>query len=928
MKSDKIPRNFRQNRVNQIELQKNKATFSPKQEKKYSKIKSPNKEDMYNNDLLENTRKYIEMSNGNNNYLISPISQKMELSSKYTSSSLNEEYNITKKYNDIYEYNNLSSNYIQDDFENENGNEKLHKVKDEYIEYLQRQLDENNKNVIRLESKLNELQKRFKNLIDDNRVLNDTLNEKGTKLNEFIQENENLRLQINNYIDNETKYKLQLQYYEKQIGLYENNINDYNNIINDLKVSNEKLTNDLSQNLDNKKNESNSNNYTTNNSNNYNNNYNYFNVRNITNNDGELQLIKNQNMIYVNDIKSKDYTIDLMTKKNNKLMSENKIYKSQIQQYAQQITNLYNILKQKNKIISIYRQKEGFTDNSLDIEFEKKLEELNLNFLNNNEMLLDMDKEDVINTNYKYENNNPNGDRLTQLFNDNEKNKKKIDIINNKIKSLNQIDNKNNKNENNVNKINKPRPKHNRNNKSPFKRDREEANLQYGNSWKSLISPTKPKENREEKINNYMVKRNLLKEQLDEEKNKEQNNTNKEEKTIKNNNKGKHIKFKGLLEEKEDIKELGRKKNYSHVPRVKKKFRISDFLDITEINTASPVAPQNLSFSADDTEYINNLLKSSQSNSISLFGIDRDDFFYSFDIKDKKLSKRKILEIEDISDTFQKDYQYEGTILYNTLDGVFILTGKKSDILYHYNSKYDTINKICQFNNSHDNGNLLLDKEYNRLFVFGGKETTKCEYYSFSDKKVYAMTDLTIDRANASFILCNNKIYGFFGFSYKNNKYCGNIEVIDNKKLDRWTELKNINKLNENINFEVESISTIIYKEDNNKILLYAGIQGNNEDYVIDNYYLYDTKDNSIDLIEKWNNKVMKYVGSRWRYSNLSKKDPPGYHFAKNSNFLKLPKSDIIEGYENDIYLLMDYKNNVHFIDQDQKAIDIFKSDI
>jgi hypothetical protein len=191
------------------------------------------------------------------------------------------------------------------------------------------------------------------------------------------------------------------------------------------------------------------------------------------------------------------------------------------------------------------------------------------------------------------------------------------------------------------------------------------------------------------------------------------------------------------------------------------------------------------------------------------------------------------------------------------------------------------------------------------------------------------MADLTIDRANASFILCNNKIYGFFGFSYKNNKYCGNIEVIDNKKLDRWSEIKNVKKLNENINFEVESISTIIYKEDNNKILLYAGIQGNdNEDYVIDNYYLFDTRDNSIDLIEKWNNKIMKYVGSRWRFSNLSKKDPAGYHFAKNSNFLKLPKSVNIEGYENDIYLLMDYKNNVHFIDQDEKAIDIFKSDI
>ena len=424
-----------------------------------------------------------------------------------------------------------------------------------------------------------------------------------------------------------------------------------------------------------------------------------------------------------------------------------------------------------------------------------------------------------------------------------------------------------------------------------------------------------------------MIPKNLL---------KDENNIKKEEEKIdkksNGNSKQKHIQFKGILEEKEEIKgtvkEISRKKNYSHVPKVKKKFRISDFLDITEINTSSPVAPQNLSFSTNDTDYIKNLLKSSSSNSIYLFGIDRDDYFYTFDIKDKKLTKKKLLEIEDISDTFSKDYQYEGSILYNTLDGIFILTGKKSDILYHYNSKYDTINKICQFNNSHDNGSLLLDKEFNRLFVFGGKQTKICEYYSFSDKKIYSVPDLTIDRANSSFILCNNKIYGFFGFSYKNNKYCGTIELIDNKRLDRWSEIKNIKKLKENITFEVESVSTIIYKEDDNKILLYAGIQGDNEDYVIDNYYLFDTKDNSIDTIEKWNNKIMKYVGSRWRFSNLTKKDPAGYHFAKNSNFLKLPKSLNIEGYDNDIYLLMDYKNNIHFIDQDEKKIDIFKSDI
>ena len=921
MKNEKNQNYIKPNRINKIELQSSKNTSPIKKDKKYTGDRSPKKEELFPKDLLLNTRKYIEMSNGNNNYLISPISPKIDFASKYSSPTLNKELNLTQKYSDIYEYDNNTYNIMEEELDNDNGNEKLHKVKDEYIEYLQRQLDENNKNVIRLESKLNELQKKFKNLIDDNRILSDALNEKSTKLNDFIQENENLRLQINNYIDNETKYKLQIQYYEKQIGLYENNINDYNNIINDLKASNEKLTGDLSENIDNKNKEKNTNGT----------NYNYFNAKDIYNN-GEMQIIKNQNKIYANDIKSKDYTIELVNKKINKLAYENKIYKNQLQQYAQQIGNLYNILKQKNKIISIYRQKEGFTDNSIDDEFEKKLEEFNLNFMNNNELLLNISKYDnILDTNYNYDNMN-NSSKLTQLLADNDKNQKRIDILNSKIKSLNQNDNKNLKaNNSNIIKLNKT------NSRSPTKTQNGEINIKHGNSWRILVSPKKSKKIEENNIkdiskqeNKYIVKRNLIEEENGKNggNKKEQNIKKEDNKDTKNENgkNKKQIKFAGILAE--EIKDIPRKKNNSHVPKVKKKFRISDFLDITEINTSSPVAQQNFSFTADDTEYINSLINSSTANSICLFGIDRDDFFYIFDLKDKKLTKKKILEIEDISDTFQKDYQYEGTILYNTLDGIFILTGKKSDTLYYYNSKYDTINKVCNLNNGHDNGSLLLDKENNRLFAFGGKETTACEYYSFKDKKAINMPSLTIDRANASYIICNNKIYGFFGFSYKNNKYCGTIEYIDNRRLDRWSEIKNVKILNEKINFEVESISTISYKEDNNKILIYAGIQGDNEDYVTENYYLFDTKDNSIDLIDKWENKILKYVSSRWRHSNLTKKDPIGYHFAKNSNFLRLPKNSNIEGYENEIYLLMDYKNNIHFIDQDQKTIDIYKSDI
>ena len=925
MKNEKSTNYRRQNiDLTKRNLRTNDFT-SPKKEKRFQINETPKKtEENPGNIMLENTLKYLEMSNGNNNYIIEP-------NNNYIIPGLNEEYDITKKYTDIYNTNSLNNGYYNNNFiktENENGNDKIHKVKDEYIEYLQRQLEENNKNVAKLESKLTELQKKFKNLIDDNRILSENLNERTAKLKESIQENENLRLQINNYIDNETKYKLQFEYYEKQISMYENNINEYNNVISDLKISNEKLTNDLNQNDLNKNlksNENGKNNTNTNNTNNNYNNYNYFNVKNIhTGNDGELQLIKNQNMIYENDIKSKDYTIDLITKKNQKLMNENKIYKTQIKQYAHQIMNLYNILRQKNKIISVYKQQDGISDNnSIEFEFEKKMEEFNLSFINNNELLEEITNDDF-----------PLPKMYNIEYNNMEKDDKSLGLIEARYMQVMKEENKLNSvntEPNNKNNINK-------NNSNLNPKEKEKGNT-YINSRKnnnnSIITSSINPEKRNIRRKGTPIRDRANGRKITKEEEQKPSTNNIKTQTGITKDKNKHISFKGLLDTKEEmketVKEVGRKKNLSHVPKKKKQFRISEILDVTEFNTTSPVASQNLSFSKDDTELLdlNNSYTNTVSKKLYLFGINREDYFFSFDLEEKKLSKKNILDIEDISDTFKEDYQYDGTILYNTLNGLFILTGKKSDILYYYNPKYDTLNKICKFNFEHDNGCLLLDKEFNRIFAFGGKNTKKCEYYSFADKTVNSMAELIIDRANGSFIICNDKIYGFFGFSYKNNKYCGNIEYIDIKKLDKWYEVKNIKILDENINtkFDMESVSTINYIADSNKILIYGGIQGENEDFVFD-YYLYDTKENSLDLINNWEHKLLKYVGSRWRNSNPSKKDPAGYHFAKNSNFLKLPKRAKMEDYEGDIYLMMDYRNNVHLVDQEQKCIDIYRSEI
>ena len=86
------------------------------------------------------------------------------------------------------------------------------------------------------------------------------------------------------------------------------------------------------------------------------------------------------------------------------------------------------------------------------------------------------------------------------------------------------------------------------------------------------------------------------------------------------------------------------------------------------INIALPAISQNLSFSMDVTELFN--FQKSSINSIYLFGTIRNDF-HTFDLINKKFSKKIILEIEDISDTFNKDYQNDGTILYNAFDGLF-----------------------------------------------------------------------------------------------------------------------------------------------------------------------------------------------------------------------------------------------------------------
>ena len=911
---------------------------------------------------------------------------------------------------------------------------KINKIKDDYIDFLQKEFEDNTKKSVKLDSNNKELLKKCDDLIHDNRILSNTLNDRTSKLNKIIQENLMIKSQLDKCLLNTQKNEQKLQFYEEQFNLFKTSNENYQKIINELKEQNNQLNKNLiemgklnDQNLKNAEN-----NYKMqlkeeiqNTKKEMEETYNNKNIEENEKNEKKSQSLLEQikelqekNEELINELNNKNNMFDLVCKENEKLTNENNLFRTQVDQNTRQINELNTIIKHKDNII-----------NNL------KAESLNNDkFLNKSSScsMMKFDGSEYINEN------------ISKLITDNEENKMKIELLNDKLKSIDEIERKYNEIMNGARTIslseklafhinsNSTSPKNSTNhfNYNSLKNNLKTSTYQKNpekkiyninnNNYKSFISPKKlqlnvgefnnilnspeltrskyektdiniPEKEIKPKTknngNNVIVysssitkdnKRKKIKDNIiiynTDKKDKNRINIDREikvtkkankapEKDIKENknisktrkvdinssstsikgryyqkieeNKNKEIEDNEKKishgkelelpkdEVKESIREMNRKKNYTHKPKI---FSYT----LEEMESEQKNGEQIIPIAHIHDQIIEEKYEKSNNNNFYLYGIDRNDLLHCFDINNKKwCDMQKISDLEDKSETFKKDYQYEGTLLYNTLNGVYILTGEKTDTLYYFNSQTNSISKICKFNNCHDNGAIMYDSDKNCLYVFGGKKITACEYYSLDDKRVYKLPDLITDRANASFIISNNKIYGFFGFSYNKDTYAQTIEYIDYTKKDKWYELKNIQLLKQDISFDIESISTIYYRQNPNQILIYCGIQGEDEDFVTEYYLLYDTKNNTMDKISKWNMQQYKNIGKKWKNYNLKKTDPKGFHFAKNTRFLSLPKGNY-EGYnERDpIDIMIDYKNNVHYILQEKQKIDVYRSDM
>ncbi len=272
---------------------------------------------------------------------------------------------------------------------------------------------------------------------------------------------------------------------------------------------------------------------------------------------------------------------------------------------------------------------------------------------------------------------------------------------------------------------------------------------------------------------------------------------------------------------------------------------------------------------------------------IFVFGLNNMNLIL-FNLKNRKF---EIMKLNDIisEGNFLDNYQKEGTIIYNVLNGVFILTGKHSDFLYLYNNKSKKIKQICQFDNNHNSGSIILNKERNKIYIFSGKFNKKVESYNYKEKIIEELPECNIERSNATFSLLNDKIFGFFGFCYPQLIYNQSIEFIDLNNSNCWKYIL----INNEKNYLIKNISSICFNNDNTIIIL-GGIKNDNE-FISNLIYEYNINENIINIKDIQDNKNKQKI-----YFDIER------HFERYFN------------QENKMYYYigLDHFNNVHLMNE------------
>ena len=277
----------------------------------------------------------------------------------------------------------------------------------------------------------------------------------------------------------------------------------------------------------------------------------------------------------------------------------------------------------------------------------------------------------------------------------------------------------------------------------------------------------------------------------------------------------------------------------------------------------------------------------------SVYTITDKGKLFTFNIIQKKFTTVNTNLIEGWKD-FIEIYlsYYDGSLLLNTFEGLYILTGNNFSDLYYYCQEKNSISKIISFNYGHKYGGLILSPNRKELIAIGGCETKEVEVLNLEENTIGELPDLLTERINSSYsFIGENLLYAFLGED--NNT----IEYLDlNEESKEWKNVEYTNNGVENIYGHIsvpinENEVIIVGGKNNRKMMMF----NNTEKYL-------EITDNKIPFLES--------VGE--------------YLFDKDKNYNKMSNFNIIEkekdnGNGNEIhqFICMDSKGNIHLFDND-----------
>ena len=271
-------------------------------------------------------------------------------------------------------------------------------------------------------------------------------------------------------------------------------------------------------------------------------------------------------------------------------------------------------------------------------------------------------------------------------------------------------------------------------------------------------------------------------------------------------------------------------------------------------------------------------------DSFYLYTITKEGELLEFDLIEKKY---KLIDTNQIKDwkIFIQEYIsfHEGSLLLNTFQGLFILTGKNHKNLFYYSKKYNSISKISTFNSSHKYGGLILTPNCENIIAIGG-ETREVEILNIENGQIQKLPNLLTKRINSAFCFIGNKLFALFG------KFNNQIELLDIINKKNWELIK--------------------LKKHDNKMLTFEGLAGipiaKNEILFVGNIN---------------NNKLMKFNYDKMciEYEDIDMQNKNKYFFDKDkyfNNFINFEKVGKDGNYLNQ-FVGIDSKGNIHYFNSD-----------